>query len=147
MGMRFERPKARWPFLAILSASFVLAGCTSFETTFTNSFIDDEGNVVKVVSGRLSSDHVFKVVSPGNGKLVDYRSREAVRLTLPDGQKFTAYQTLNTIPIGNMYKTDDDDIIYVTNGLMCRIYAMLEDGSDHLLIFEGNLTREAEDAP
>ena len=134
---------------ALLAAAafmaFAFTGCTSFETTFSNSFMDDDGNVVHVVSGRLSDDHVFKVVSPGNGKLVDYASKEAVKVTLPDGMKFTAYQTLNTIPIGNMYSTDDSTIIYVTNGLMCRIYAMLENGQDHLLVFEGNLLKNSGD--
>jgi len=132
-------------FFILHSAFFILlSGCVSFERTFSNSFIDDEGNVVSVIHGRLSEDHVTQIVSPGNGKLVDYKSKEAVKITLPAGQEFTAYQTLNTLRIGNMYKTDDDDIIYVTNGLMCRIYAMLEDGSDHLLIFEGNLTKTPE---
>lgn len=132
-------------FILHFSLFILLSGCVSFEKTFSNSFIDDDGNVVSIVSGRLSEDHVFQVVSPGNGKLVDYKSKEAVKITLPDGQEFTAYQTLNTIPIGNMYKTEDGGIIYVTNGLMCRIYAMLEDGSDHLLVFEGNLTKEMEE--
>lgn len=130
----------RFLFVILLLAA---AGCVSFETTFTNSFMDDEGNVVHVVSGRLSEDHVFQVVSPGNGKLVDYKSKEAVKITLPDGMRVTAYQTLNTIPIGNMYSTDDNTIIYVTNGLMCRIYAMLENGQDHLLVFEGNLLKDS----
>ena len=141
-GIRHSSFVIRHLSFAILLAA---AGCTSFETTFSNSFMDEEGNVVHVVNGRLSSPHEFKVVSPGNGKLVDYKSKEAVKVTLPDGRRFTAYQTLNTIRIGNMYKTDDEEIVYVTNGLMCRIYALLEDGSDHLLVFEGNLTKEAED--
>lgn len=129
---------------AVLCAAMT-AGCVSFEQTFTNSFIDEDGNIVSVVNGRLSSDHVFKVPSPGNGKIVDYKSKEAIRITLPDGQEFTAYQTLNTMPIGNMYMTDDENLVYVTNGLMCRIYALLEDGSDHLLIYEGNLTKSPEE--
>ena len=133
-------------FALPLAAALLAAGCTSFEPTFANSFMDDEGNVVHVQNGRLSDDHVFKVVSPGNGKIVDYKSKEAVKLTLPGGERFVAYQTLNTIPIGNMYKTDDNGIIYVTNGLMCRIYALLEDGSDHLLVFEGNLTKDGEES-
>ena len=137
---------ARARLAAVAALCFAAAGCVSFEQTFANSFMDEEGNIVHVVNGRLSSDHVFKVVSPGNGQLVDYKSKEAVKITLPDGRDFTAYQTLNTIPIGNMYMTDDEDIVYVTNGLMCRIYAMLEDGSDHLLVFEGNLTKNVEDA-
>lgn len=123
----------------------LLSGCNSFETTFRNSFIDEEGNVVYVESGRLEKDHVFQVASPGNGKMVDYRSKEAVKVTLPDGKRFTAYQTLNTIPIGNMFKSDDEELIYVTNGLMCRIYAMLIDRSDYLLVFEGNLTKGPEE--
>lgn len=131
-------------FILHSSFFFLLSGCVAFDPTFTNSFLDDEGNVVSVVHGRLSEDHVTQIESPGNGRLVDYKSKEAVKITLPDGQVFTAYQTLNTLRIGNMYKTDDDGLIYVTNGLMCRIYAMLEDGSDHLLIFEGNLTKTPE---
>ena len=141
----FARIGVYGTFLSLLSSFFVfLAGCMSFERTFTNSFLDEEGNVVTVENGRLSKDHVFVVASPGNGKPVDYKSKEAVKVTLPDGRQFMAYQTLNTIPIGNMYKTDDEDIVYVTNGLMCRIYARLEDGSDHLLVYEGNLTKDAE---
>ena len=127
--------------LAAFCAALSLQGCNSFMPVFHNSFIDDDGNIIHVESGRLEKDHVTKVVSPGNGKLVDYHTREAVRVTLPDGRRFLAYQTLNTFPVGTMFKTDDDELVYVTNGLACRVYAMLTDGSDHLLVFEGNLTK------
>lgn len=125
--------------------ALALAGCATFEKTQSDAFIDDDSNVVFVDYGRRSKDHVFMVRSPGNGKLVEYTSNLMVKFTLPDGRRLTGYRTLNTMPVGTMYMTDDEEWIYLTNGLMCRIYLRTADGLDYLRVYEGNLTKSKDD--
>lgn len=135
--------KYRLAFCGLLAS--LLAGCASFTPTHTNVFLNEEGFVVGVENGTRSKDHVFKVVSPGNGKEVEFASSLMVRVTLPDGDRIVCYQTLNDkFPIGTMYMTDDKEWIYITNGLMCRIYEMTADRRDYLLVFEGNLAKGKE---
>ena len=124
---------------SLIGALALAAGCASFELRQSDVFADEEGNVVGVDYGRRSKDHVFMVVSPGNGKLVEYKSDLMVRITLPDGNRISGYRTLNTFPVGTMYMTDDERWIYLANGFSCRIYMQLDDKSDYLLVFEGNL--------
>ena len=137
----------RPPFAMFAAAAlFAMAsGCASFEKTISNAFIDDDGYVIYVDNGRRSRDHVFMVESPGNGKLVEYKSKLMVKVTLPDGTRFSAFQTLNPISVGTMYKSDDEKWIYLTNGLMCRVYSIMDDGSDYVRVYEGNLTKGPED--
>ena len=127
--------------LAILLA--LVAGCTTFEKRQSDVFADEEGNVIGVDYGVGSKDHIFMVPSPGNGKLVEYKSNLMVKVTLPDGNRITGYRTLNTFPVGTMYMTENEDWIYLANGFSCRIYMRVElsDGSrDYMLVFEGNLS-------
>lgn len=128
-------------FFAVASLAVALGGCASFTPTHSNVFMNEDGFVVGVQNGTRSSEHVFKVISPGNGKEVEFSSSLMVKVTLPDGERITCYQTLNTLPIGTMYMTDDKEWIYLTNGLMCRVYEMTADRSDYILVFEGNLAK------
>ena len=77
------RPLAAAVLASVLAAA--LAGCASFERSQVDAFVDDQGYMIKVEYGTRSKDHVFMVPSPGNGKLVEYRSKLMVRVTLPDG--------------------------------------------------------------
>ena len=131
--------------ILVALATSILAGCASFEVRQKNAYIDDEGNMAIVEFGTRSKDHVFMIPSPGNGKMVEYSSNMMVRITLPDKEKILAYRTLNSYPVGTMYMTDDKEYIFLTKGFACQIGALLQDGSDYLLVFEGNLTKTGEE--
>ena len=56
----------------ILSA---LTGCNSFKVMQSNSFIDEDGNLIIVRYGQLAKPHKTQFVSPVNGKTLDMQSK------------------------------------------------------------------------
>ena len=68
---------------------FALTGCNSFKVMQSNSFIDEDGNLIIVRYGQLAKPHKTQFVSPVNGKTLDMQSKLAVKVTLPDGGNFT----------------------------------------------------------
>ena len=95
----FAKSAANTLRAAAFALAAALTGCASFERSQTDAFVDDQGYMIKVEYGTRSKDHIFMVPSPGNGKLVEYRSKLMVRVTLPDGERFSAYRTLNSMPL------------------------------------------------
>ena len=114
---------------AAIAVAFALTGCQSYEVMQRNIFSDDGGNVVTVAYGRSSSEHVNTFHNPATGKEVEFKSKLAVRVELPDGDSFTAWQCMNFMQSGTMYKTDDDEWQILVNGFTCRIYLMRDDDS------------------
>ena len=110
------------------SSSFIclsllfLAGCTSFNLSQTNRFIDDDGQTITVDYGTGDSDHVSKFKSPMNGREFEFKSKLRVRVYLPDGTKFYAFQCMNDFTSGTLYKSDDEEWAYHANGFTCSVY-------------------------
>ena len=137
------RPLAAAVLASVLAAA--LAGCASFERSQVDAFVDDQGYMIKVEYGTRSKDHVFMVPSPGNGKLVEYRSKLMVRVTLPDGERFSAYRTLNSMPIGTMYMSDDEEWIFLTKGYWATVQHRDEKGGiEYSGVFEGYIRKGVE---
>jgi len=103
--------------------SLVLSGCQSYDIVQSNIFSSEDGNLVLVEYGRSDSDHVNTFRSPKNGEELEFKSRLVVRVTLPDGDRITAWQCMNFLQSGTMYKTDNEKWLVLVNGFTCMVYA------------------------
>lgn len=126
---------------AVAAAALALAaaGCNSFTVNQTNAFVDEDGLVLTVRYGQMEKEKTTTFRSPVNGKDVELRSRLAVSLTLPEpnGSTVMAYQCLNMLPSGTMYKSSDGKWLFHANGISCSLYLVNETGDDHYLVFSG----------
>ena len=82
-------------------------------------------NPVILIHGLLGA----RLEDPATGKEVEFKSKLVVRVELPDGDSFTAWQCMNFMQSGTMYKTDNDKWQILVNGFTCRIYLRVDDGS------------------
>ena len=115
--------------VAVVAAAFAVAGCQSYEIMQTNIFSNDGGQVVTIAYGRSGSYHVNTFKNPATGQDVDFKTKLVVRVEMPDGDSFTAWQCMNFMQSGTMYKTDDDEWQILVNGFTCRIFLRADDGS------------------
>ena len=125
--------------IAAVLAALVMAGCASFDPMQTSLFTDENGNVVSVDYGRSKKDHESKFTAP-SGKVMTMKSKLAVKVTLPDGTDFVAWECMNPLPSGTMYRTSNEKWMYHANGITCQVFskALNPDGKeDYLLVFEG----------
>lgn len=125
---------------AAVLAAVLLAGCNSFTVSQTNMFADEYGNTVTVSYGQLEKERKTEFVSPVNGKKLDMKSRLAVDVKLPSGEIIRAYQCMNMLPSGTMYKTGDGKWMFHANGTSCSVYLIDETGDDYLHVFRGLLS-------
>lgn len=107
-------------WLLLLAAT--LSGCLSYTIVQRNVFADDDGNIVSVEYGRSERDHVNTFVSPVTGKEMEFKSKLMVIAHLPDGDSFKAWQSMNFLPRGTMYKSDNEKWQLLANGFSCIIY-------------------------
>ena len=127
--------------LAALCLSLVLmflTGCVSFILTQRCVFVDEDGKFTTVEYGSGKSEHTTTFTSPGNGKEMEFKSKLRVRVHLPN-ESFTAYQCMNVLQSGTMYRTDDKKWLFHANGFTCSVYRQTEDEKDYLLVFQGVL--------
>lgn len=122
---------------AILAA--VLAGCVSFLPQQTSLFTDEDGNLVSVEYGNSRKDHESKFTAP-NGKVLTMKSRLGVRVTLPDGDDFFAWECMNPLRSGTMYRSNNEKWMYHANGISCTVFMKSvnpQGKEDYLVVFEG----------
>jgi hypothetical protein len=60
---------------------------------------------------------------------MEFRSKLLVNVVLPDGDGFTAWQCMNFMRNGTMYKTDNEKYMFLAGGFSCIVYARESDGS------------------
>lgn len=113
-------------FAYAVFACALFAGCQSYDIVQRNVFSDEDGNIVTVDYGRSETYHVNTFVAPLTGKEMEFRSKLVVRAELPDGSSFTAWQCMNFLRRGTMYKTDNGKWMLLANGFSCSVY--LKDG-------------------
>ena len=113
---------------AVLLAVLALAGCNSYRIVQTNVFSDEDGRIVSVDYGRAERDHVNTFVSPVTGDEMEFKSRLLVDVTLFDGRDFTAWQCMNFLSSGTMYKTDNGKYMLLAAGFSCVVYSREDDG-------------------
>ena len=112
---------------AALLAALFAAGCQSYDVVQRNVFSDEDGNLVAVDYGRSGKDHVNTFVAPMTGKKMEFKSKLVVRAELPDGTTFTAWQCMNFMRRGTMYKTDNDRWMLLADGFSCVVFRRIED--------------------
>ena len=117
--------------IAVSAALFALAGCQSYEIVQRNVFSDEDGNLVAVDYGRSEKDHVNTFIAPTTGKEMEFKSKLVVRVELPDGETFTAWQCMNFLRSGTMYKTDNGRWMLLANGFSCVVYRQTEEDPDN----------------
>ena len=121
-------------------ASVLLFGCQSYTVVQRNVFVDDHGNAVAVEYGRSERDHVSTYKSPVNGDKLEFKSKLVVVAELPGEVEFKAWQCMNYLPYGTMYKTDDEEWMLHANGFSCTVYRQTEeDETKYLEVFRGVL--------
>lgn len=126
--------------LAFMSLVAAFAGCYSYDIVQSNIFSGEDGRVVQVEYGRSKSDHVNKFQSPVTGKTMDFKSKLLVKVHLPEGDDFLAWQCMNFTSSGTMYRSDNDKWMFHANGFSCAVYRRDEsDPSRYLEVFRGVL--------
>ena len=121
----------------LVAAAALLAGCTSFEPLRSKRFVDDNNNYLHVDYGRDTEDHE-STTTLGNGVKWPFKSKNMVRVELPDGTRFVAYQ--NLAPTGNLYKTEDEEWeFFESGGAGCLVAQLDKDRSGYITRFRGTL--------
>jgi len=128
---------ARAVVLSAIVTAF--AGCQSWEVRQANIFSDEDGRIVRVEYGRSESVHRNKFISPVTGKEMDFESKLVVRVTMPDGDRFTAWQCMNFLRSGTMYKTDNEQWMVLANGFSTIVYAREKDSGRYAEAYRGVL--------
>lgn len=124
------------PLSILFASAALLAGCTSFEPLRSTRFVDDNNNYLHVDYGRDTKDHESTAVL-ANGVSWPFKSKNMVRVELPDGTRFVAYQ--NLAPTGNLYKTDDEEWEFFESGAGCIVARLDKDRSGYVTRFRGTL--------
>ena len=124
-------------FIFLAAAAF-LAGCATwrFEPIRSSRFVDEDNNYLNVDYGRDTKDHASTAVLD-NGVRWPFKSKNMVRVELPDGTRFVAYQ--NLAPTGNLYKTEDEEWEFFESGTGCIVARLAKDRSGYLSRFRGTL--------
>ena len=122
--------------LIFLAAAAFLAGCASFEPLRSTRFVDDNNNYLHVDYGRDTKDHESIAVLD-NGVRWPFKSKNMVRVELPDGTRFIAYQ--NLAPAGNLYKTEDEEWEFFESGVGCIVARFEKARSGYVTRFRGTL--------
>ena len=124
-----------------LLAALLLQGCQSYTIVQRNVFVDDDGQTVYVDYGRSESDHVNTFVSPATGAEMDFKSKLMVKVELPDGDTFKAWQCMNFLPRGTMYQSDNEEWKALANGFSFIVYRRTGEPAprDYLEVYRGVL--------
>lgn len=124
--------------LPIFCAAALLAGCASWrlQTLRSTRFVDDNGNYIRVDYCHDTEEHK-STFTLDNGVRLPYSSKNALRVEMPDGTSFIAYQ--NLVPVGTMYKTEDGKWEFFESGAGCIVAQLAKDGSGYIPRFRGTL--------
>lgn len=128
-----DKMKIKIKTLALGACALALAGCTSFTAERSSSFVNENGTIVNVEYAHCD-ERETKFVAP-NGKEMTYKSKQKVRVTLPDGDDFIAYRNMSLA--GVLYKTPDAEWEYFEEGAACAVAQMAEDKTGYVLRFQG----------
>jgi len=125
-------------FIAL--TALLLQGCQSYTIVQRNVFSNEDGYLVDVDYGRSETAHVNTFRSPVTGKEMEFKSKLVIKVRLPDNDSFTAWQCMNFMKTGTMYKTDDEEWMVLVNGFSCVVYHQTEeDPTRYLEVYRGVL--------
>jgi hypothetical protein len=123
--------------MSVALLAFV-CGCNSYNVVQTNIFSDEDGRVARVDYGRALEPHVNTFMNPATGKEVEFSSRLVVEVDVADRYSFTAWQCMNFLRTGTMYKSDNGKWMFLANGFTCFVYERQKDGN-YLEVYRGVL--------
>ncbi len=122
------------PILACALA--LLTGCTSFDATRSQKFVDEAGRFVHVDYGAEKEPRTSTFVL-SNGVKLPFRSKLKVRVEMPDGERFIAYQRMSTA--GNLYLDDEEEWEYFERGTGCLVARKASDRRGYEVQYQGTL--------
>lgn len=126
--------------IVLFALGALLSGCHSFDIVQSNVFSDDDGNVLVIDYGRSDKPHTNTFVSPANGETLEFKSTLVIEVTLPNGKHFIAWQCMNFLQSGTMYKTDDEEWMVHVNGFSAMLYQQTkENKTRYLEVYRGIL--------
>ena len=118
------------------TAAALLAGCATwtFEPTRTSKFVNERNEYIVVDYG--IEEHESTFIAPG-GVEMPFKSKLKVRVTMPDGERFVAYQNLSTE--GRLYVTDNGRWRFLERGVAAYVAERAPDKNGHVLRYQGTL--------
>jgi len=118
------------------AAAALLAGCATwtFEPTRTSKFVNERNEYIVVDYG--IEEHESTFIGPG-GVEMPFKSKLKVRVTMPDGERFVAYQNLSTE--GRLYVTDNGRWRFLERGVAAYVAERAPDKNGHVLRYQGTL--------
>ena len=122
-------------FIFAIAATIFSAGCASFEADRSSKFIDEDNYTITVEYAK-GEEHETSFTTP-TGVTLPFKSRLMVRVTLPDGTRFMAYQNMSTA--GVLYKSEDEAWEYFEEGTGCAVAHLRGNGDGYYLVFQGVL--------
>ena len=128
--------KFAWHWAAAFSL-LLFVGCTSFNLKQTVRFINEDGDIIVVDYGDGDSEYVTKFTVPKTGKQMEFRSKNRVFVTMPDGNEFYAFECVNELRTGTMYQSSGEDWYYHANGFTCTVYRRVDKTRDFMPVFNG----------
>lgn len=116
----------------------ILAGCATwtFEPTRTQKFVDESGRFVIVDYG-MDQEPRETYFALSNGVRLPFKSKLKVRVEMPNGTRFVAYQHMSSA--GNLYITDNEDWEYFERGTSCLIAEQDKDRKGFIPRYQGTL--------
>ena len=121
----------------LVTASLVLlAGCATwtFEPTRTSKFVNERNEYIVVDYG--IEEHESTFIGPG-GVRMPFKSKLKVRVEMPDGTRFVAYQNMSTE--GRLYVTDNERWRFLERGVAAYVAERAPDKNGHILRYQGTL--------
>lgn len=125
-----------WRFAFGVCCLLLAGGCATwrFDAKRSAEFVNEEG--VKIVVDYGSERRESECVAP-NGIHLKFVGNLKVRVSIPDGPRFVAYQTMSEA--GVLYESDDGRWRYFEQGTSCALAERISDERGFALRFEGVL--------
>ena len=118
------------------TAAALLAGCATwtFEPTRTSKFVNESNEYIVVDYG--IEEHESTFIGPG-GVSMPFKSKLKVRVEMPDGTRFVAFQNMSTE--GRLYVTDNGRWRFLERGVAAYVAERAPDKNGFLLRYQGTL--------
>ena len=119
-----------------VAVAALLAGCATwtFEPTRSSKFVNEQNEYILVDYG--IEEHESTFIGPG-GVRMPFRSKLKVRITMPDGTRFVAYQNMSTE--GRLYVSDNERWRFLERGVAAYVAERAPDKNGFLLRYQGTL--------
>ena len=122
--------------ISVAVAAALLGGCATwtFEPTRSSKFVNERNEYILVDYG--IEEHESTFIGPGGVKM-PFKSKLKVRVTMPDGTRFVAYQNMSTE--GRLYVSDDERWRFLERGVAAYVAERAPDKNGSLLRYQGTL--------